>query len=213
VNQEEATLRSIPETRFRELYELHASTVARYAARRVPIDDVHDVLSETFLTAWRKLDAVPEDAVPWLFATARRHIAIAQMLVDVPVHPSVDVDELKDSPEVRDRYQLGAEVTAAVSCAWISQWVDATNEGDEAAAQEAVDAMATARNWTILQDMNEEGDWPEAVWVYADEMVENSSVPAGRPLTVEESYRSALGCESGARSPTRSCRGTPGADR
>jgi len=54
---------------------LHASAVARYAARRVPIDDVHDVLSETFLTAWRKLDAVPEDAVPWLFATARRHIA------------------------------------------------------------------------------------------------------------------------------------------
>jgi len=49
--------------------------VARYAARRVPIDDVHDVLSETFLTAWRKLDALPEDAVPWLFATARRHIA------------------------------------------------------------------------------------------------------------------------------------------
>jgi RNA polymerase sigma factor (sigma-70 family) len=32
-------------------------------------------LSETFLTAWRKLDGVPEDAVPWLFATARRHIA------------------------------------------------------------------------------------------------------------------------------------------
>jgi RNA polymerase sigma factor (sigma-70 family) len=54
---------------------LHASAVARYAARRVPIDDVHDVLSETFLTTWRKLDAVPEDAVPWLFATARRHIA------------------------------------------------------------------------------------------------------------------------------------------
>jgi RNA polymerase sigma-70 factor (ECF subfamily) len=54
---------------------LHVGAVARYAARRVPIDDVHDVLSETFLTAWRKLDAVPEDAVPWLFATARRHIA------------------------------------------------------------------------------------------------------------------------------------------
>jgi RNA polymerase sigma factor (sigma-70 family) len=54
---------------------MHASAVARYAARRVPVDDVNDVLSETFLTAWRRLDAVPEDAVPWLFATARRHIA------------------------------------------------------------------------------------------------------------------------------------------
>jgi RNA polymerase sigma factor (sigma-70 family) len=54
---------------------LHSSAVASYAARRVPIDDVYDVLSDTFLTAWQRLDAVPEDAVPWLFATARRHIA------------------------------------------------------------------------------------------------------------------------------------------
>lgn len=68
-------MRSSPETRFRALYELHASAVARYAARRVPSDDVHDVLAETFLTAWRRLEDVPEDAVPWLFATARRHIA------------------------------------------------------------------------------------------------------------------------------------------
>jgi RNA polymerase sigma-70 factor, ECF subfamily len=36
---------------------------------------VHDVVAETFTTAWRRLDDVPADALPWLFATARRHIA------------------------------------------------------------------------------------------------------------------------------------------
>jgi RNA polymerase sigma factor (sigma-70 family) len=41
----------------------------------VPPDDVQDVVAETFLTAWRRLGDVPEDAVPWLFATARLHIA------------------------------------------------------------------------------------------------------------------------------------------
>jgi len=139
------------------------------------------------------LSALPESVVqPY-----ERSSSVESMLVDIPVHPSVDVEELKDSPEVRDRYQLGAEVTAAVSCAWIGQWVDATNEGDEASAREAVDAMATARDWTILHDMNQEGDWPEVVWEYADAMADNSSVPAGRPMTVEEGYRSALGCEGG----------------
>lgn len=54
---------------------MHASAVARYAARRVPPDDVHDLVADTFLTAWRRLDEVPEDAVPWLFGSARRHIA------------------------------------------------------------------------------------------------------------------------------------------
>jgi hypothetical protein len=57
--------------------------------------------------------------------------------------------------------------------------------------------MSTARNWTILQEMNEQGDWPEVVWEHADAMADNSPVPAGRPVTVEESYRSALGCEGG----------------
>ena len=72
---EESPLTPNREARFRSLYEIHASAVARYVARRVPPDDVHDVVADTFLTVWRRLDDVPEDAVPWLFATARRHIS------------------------------------------------------------------------------------------------------------------------------------------
>jgi len=49
--------------------------VARYAARRVSPDEIADVVAETFLTAWRRLDDVPEDAAPWLFRTASHHVA------------------------------------------------------------------------------------------------------------------------------------------
>jgi hypothetical protein len=99
------------------------------------------------------LSALPKSVVqPYARASS-----VESMLADIPVHPSVDVKELKASPNVRDRYQLGAEVTSAVSCAWISQWVVAFNDGDDAAAREAVDAMTTARDWTVLHEMNDEG--------------------------------------------------------
>ena len=38
-------------------------------------DEIADVVAETFLTAWRRLDVVPEDAAPWLFRTASLHVA------------------------------------------------------------------------------------------------------------------------------------------
>ncbi len=33
------------------------------------------MLAETFLTAWRRLEDVPHDELPWLLGVARRHIA------------------------------------------------------------------------------------------------------------------------------------------
>src|SRR5688500_18602275 len=63
------------EARFRGLYREHLAAVARYAARRVDHTEVHDVVSEAFLVAWRRLEDVPPDARPWLFATARGVIA------------------------------------------------------------------------------------------------------------------------------------------
>lgn len=68
-------VRSDPEVRLASLYEAHAAQVGRYAARRVPAQDVPDVIAETFLTAWRRLRDVPDDALPWLLGTARRHIS------------------------------------------------------------------------------------------------------------------------------------------
>jgi hypothetical protein len=124
-----------------------------------------------------------------------RAASVDQMFADIPVHPSVDIDKLKAGQRVTDRYQLGAKVTGAVACAWIDQWIDATSKGNDERAQEAVDAMASSHDWAMLHEMNDEGDWPEVLWELADAMPDNASVSGGRPLSIEESYENALGCE------------------
>jgi RNA polymerase sigma-70 factor (ECF subfamily) len=63
---------------FEELYRAHYDAVARYTLRRTPSpDDAVDIIGETFLTAWRRLDSVPEGdgARLWLYGVARRVLA------------------------------------------------------------------------------------------------------------------------------------------
>jgi len=40
-----------------------------------PIPPRQDVISETCLIAWRRLDALPDAPLPWLYETARRLLA------------------------------------------------------------------------------------------------------------------------------------------
>lgn len=56
------------------LYDEHHTAVYAYLARRLPKDDVDDAVLETFLVAWRRLDACTTAPQPqwWLLATARR---------------------------------------------------------------------------------------------------------------------------------------------
>ena len=64
--------------RFEELYAAHQVPLLGYALRRTDnTDDAADVLAETFLTAWRRLDEVPPgpQARLWLYGTARRVLA------------------------------------------------------------------------------------------------------------------------------------------
>lgn len=64
------------QARFESLYLEHHRAVHRYAVRRTDAAAVDDVVNETFIVAWRKLDAIPhDDALPWLFAVARRVLA------------------------------------------------------------------------------------------------------------------------------------------
>lgn len=59
-------------TRFASLYSEHAAAVARYVQRRSDAQTAADAVSEVFLVVWRRLDDLPEDALPWLLACARR---------------------------------------------------------------------------------------------------------------------------------------------
>ena len=62
--------------RFDALFTDHQRPILAYAMRRSPtLADAEDVAAETFSIAWRKIQAVPADALPWLYAVARRVLA------------------------------------------------------------------------------------------------------------------------------------------
>jgi hypothetical protein len=127
------------------------------------------------------LEALPPTAVkPGVQADAVR-----SMLDGIPVPSGFRTPTA--GAATRDRYQLGAKVAGALACSWIVRWMD----GDKAAAP----ALASSRTWPILLEMNAEGDFPEVVWQYADAVNGKGSVPAGKlGLTVDETYKDALGC-------------------
>lgn len=63
------------EARLEALFRAHYRDVAAYVRRRAEPDLVEDVVAETFLVAWRRLDQVPGDARPWLLGVARKTLA------------------------------------------------------------------------------------------------------------------------------------------
>jgi hypothetical protein len=84
-----------------------------------------------------------------------------------------------------DRYQFGAEVVGQYTCAWIEEFENAKAHDQQARADEAARVLGTSRQWPILKQMDADGDYPEVVWGYADQ------VAAGK---VPEGYREGLGC-------------------
>jgi RNA polymerase sigma-70 factor (ECF subfamily) len=69
---------SAGEQRLDALYAAHGRSVLAYAVRRAADEhDAADVLAETFLVAWRRLDDIPsgDQALMWLYAVARRVLA------------------------------------------------------------------------------------------------------------------------------------------
>jgi hypothetical protein len=120
--------------------------------------------------------------------------AVDAMLAGIPLPDGFNADALKRDAAVRDRYQLGARVAGAVACGWIEQWTAARRAGDREAAAAAVEAMQTSRRWPILREMQAEGEYPDLLWELADAMRDDSSIPAGRRMSVDDGYEAALGC-------------------
>lgn len=54
-----------------EFFNHYQPFVASFVARRVERDVVDDLVAEVFAVAWRRRDEVPDDALPWLYRTAR----------------------------------------------------------------------------------------------------------------------------------------------
>ena len=59
------------EDRITDLWRAYAWRVQAYALRHVDPHDAQEVVSETFLIAWRRQTSLPADPLPWLLVVAR----------------------------------------------------------------------------------------------------------------------------------------------
>jgi RNA polymerase sigma factor (sigma-70 family) len=66
---------SVRQERFRRLHAETYPDLLRFVERRVPHSESEDVVSTVFLTAWRRIDDLPDDVRPWLFGVARKTMA------------------------------------------------------------------------------------------------------------------------------------------
>jgi RNA polymerase sigma factor (sigma-70 family) len=96
--------------RFTALFRRHHRHVLAYVRRRTDEAMADDVVAETFTTAWRHIDRLPDDPLPWLYRTAyhclgndRRSARRRERLVDrlaahhhaEPDHAPAVVEELR----------------------------------------------------------------------------------------------------------------------
>src|SRR5438445_3937300 len=145
----------------------HSVKLLVSGVKREALEGLLTRVREVDVDTW--LSAMPASVVKPIDRAAN----VDAMLADVPVPHGFNVDGLRsaDNPGL-GRANLGFFVTRAVACSWLEQWVEATDSGDHAAANAAVEALRSSRHWAILQEMTAEGGWlrPRAqeIWEFAD---------------------------------------------
>jgi RNA polymerase sigma-70 factor (ECF subfamily) len=103
--------------RFEAVFSACYDQLVAYHLRRVSNrGDVDDLVAETFLVAWRRLDDVPagSDALPWLYAVARRTLANHRRRED---RRSALTEQLRSRPVVRQDAS-SPEAAALTAAAW-----------------------------------------------------------------------------------------------
>jgi RNA polymerase sigma-70 factor (ECF subfamily) len=61
--------------RLEGLFAEHGQAVRAYVLRRIDRSTADDIVSDVFVVAFRRLEEIPDDALPWLLGTARRVLA------------------------------------------------------------------------------------------------------------------------------------------
>lgn len=56
--------------RFELLYRAHYADIVRFVRRRIDAASAEEVVADTFATAWRRLEKVPAEPLPWLYVVA-----------------------------------------------------------------------------------------------------------------------------------------------
>lgn len=96
-----ASTTSVRRRQLEALFTEHGQTVFAFARRRATAADADEAVSETFVVAWRRLDDIPSEPLPWLLGVARRclaninrregrQVALCQRLAEVTRMSSAD---------------------------------------------------------------------------------------------------------------------------
>jgi RNA polymerase sigma-70 factor (ECF subfamily) len=104
----------------RERFEAIAAEVVepvrRFLARRTDPDTAEDVLAETLLVCWRRLEQVPENALPWVYGVARNCLANIQRGDRRQVRLAARISVVDPPDEVgREAPEPDERVTAALA--------------------------------------------------------------------------------------------------
>jgi RNA polymerase sigma-70 factor (ECF subfamily) len=68
--------------RFNAIYDVHHDQVYAYAVSRAGRQLADEVVSETFLVAWRRLPVVPAAPLPWLLGSVDARGGAGRRLLD-----------------------------------------------------------------------------------------------------------------------------------
>jgi RNA polymerase sigma-70 factor (ECF subfamily) len=106
--------------RLTTLFRENSAQVRSFASRRVGQDDAQEIVAETFLVAWRRIDDVPDPALPWLYKVATFEIANHRRRKEKHSHVELSVvDEVKDLARQNDLDKI-RERSEAVSLAFFA---------------------------------------------------------------------------------------------
>jgi hypothetical protein len=112
--------------------------------------------------------------------------AIDDVLRGVPIPDGFDVTALRASVVPASKYNLIARVLGSLTCAWIDQ---ATSQAGTPAGQRARDALATARGWPALAEIEGQGGYASVLWDTAARVANGDAAAAANAPQ-------ALGCSS-----------------
>jgi hypothetical protein len=113
--------------------------------------NILDSLETTDVATW--LGAMPAEVV----RPGEQAKLVHSLLRGVPLPPGFDLEKLAGQA-VLNPDGLRLKVASSVACGWLDAWADADRIGDRAAKAKAVEAMATAESWPVMQERPVLGD-------------------------------------------------------
>lgn len=166
-----------------------------WEADGAPFADRAEFLST--LETVRSVDAATwEAAMPHGTVTQEgRAAAVGALLQDVPLPPDFDPATFDAGPPAM-RYYLVTEVLGGVACRWLDLW---SADPTAAAGIEAAAALATARDWDGLVEIDAKGGYAQVLWGLTDRVAAGDTAIAGPAESDPKSapmtqYQAALGC-------------------